>query len=195
MYEDRTVVGYTVKCTKIIFHQNQFEIFLYLYWCFFFCVVPNTGLFNSPSTKDTKTWTYWYIYVLGRLRNQSSPEPVTYWNDIPFSTWTCRRSHRVVPWVTSILMALKVLCDSPSSGRQSSVIEVDRATPQTVDAVEEQLAAEAWLLVLQHCSHQKLFPCQCNTEQRRNQRVLSIQLIKIINPPANYILRLIPTNE
>lgn len=195
MYEDRTVVGCTVKCTKILLHQNQFKIFLYWHWCFFLCVVPNAGLFNSPSTKDTKTLTSWYIYVLGRLRSHSSPEPVTAWNDIPFSTWTCRRSHRVVPLVTSTLMALKVFCDSPDSGRQSNVIGVDRATPQTVDAMEEQLAAEAWLLVLQHCSHQKLFPCQCNTEQQRTQRVLSIQLIKIINPPANYRLTLIPTNE
>lgn len=84
--------------------------------------------------------------------------------------------------------------DSPGSGRQSGVIKEDRATPQTVDVMEEQLAAEAWLVVLQHFSHQKLLPCQCNSQRSCNQPVLSIRLIKLINPPANHRLTSISTN-
>lgn len=83
------------------------------------------------------------MYVLSRLRSQNSLETGTARNGIPFSTRTCHRSHRVVVLVTSTLIALEVLCDSPGSGRQSSVIKEDRATPQTVDVMEEQLAAEA----------------------------------------------------
>lgn len=46
---------------------------------------------------------------------------------------------------------------------------------------------------LTHCSHW-LLPSQCNSQRSRNQRVLSIKLIKLINPPANHRLTSIPTN-